>query len=417
MQDTQTIRLIDRYIGILLCFILSILNKFRKKEKTANVKNILLLELFEMGAVVMAYPSIEYIYNNLKNPNIYVLCLKNSKVIWSLSNYIPEENIFVIDDKNLLNFFKSLIKNILILRKKDIDIILDFELFIRLTSIISFLINPKFIAGFYKYEMEGLYRGSYYDIKCAFNQNAHISKNFLALTKTALSKEQHYPNFKGKVESSELGCIQYKRDEFLRKKVLENVKKCFPDYIQENRIILISPDVGRTLEVRNWPKENFVQIIKEILTRYDDIIVLLIGVKENQEICSSIQKMLDDKRCINFCSKTETLKELLELMGEAELVISNDNGNAHFPALTGTKTIALFSTDSPYVYGPFGKCIILYSYFHCSPCICAYNHKKTSCKNNLCLKAIEPEKVLFFVDKILENSVEFNTINNTTKYF
>ena len=416
MQDTQAIRLIDKYLGSLLCFIMSILAKFKRKEKAAEIKNVLVLELFEMGAAVMAYPSIDYLNYHLEKPKIYALCLNRGKVVWELTKFIPKEHIFVIDEDTLFKFFKSLFKNILLLRKKKIDLILDFELFIRLTSIISFFINPRLISGFHKYEMEGLYRGSYYDIKCAFNQNTHISKNFLALTKTALSKERHYPNFKGKVESSELKCIKYQRDESLKIKVIKKIEKCFPGFSKKNRIILISPDVGRTLEVRNWPKENFVKTIKGILSKYEDSLVLLSGVKENQEICSFIEKKVNSERCINFCSKTETLRELIELMCEAELVISNDNGNAHFPALTGTKTLALFSTDSPFMYGPLGDCVILYSHFHCSPCISAYNHKKTNCKNNLCLQAIKPEKVLFFVDKILENSVEFRTINNTVKY-
>ena len=64
-----------------------------------------------------------------------------------------------------------------------------------LSAITSFLVGARQTAGFYRYEYEGLYRGDLIDIPSAFNQNAHIAKNFLALCKAALADKQHYPNY------------------------------------------------------------------------------------------------------------------------------------------------------------------------------------------------------------------------------
>ena len=113
-----------------------------------------------------------------------------------MMNIIPEEHIFAIADDNLISFLTSLTATIIRLRKKKIDVIIDFGLFMRVSAVLSFLLKADRRAGFYRYEFEGLYRGTFFDCRCAFNQNSHIAKNFLALTKTALLPAKDYPNFK-----------------------------------------------------------------------------------------------------------------------------------------------------------------------------------------------------------------------------
>lgn len=178
MKDSKKLRFVDRYIGSAICRAFSILNKFKPKKKKEKIQNVLVIELFEMGAAMMIHPSLDYIKKNVDNPNIYCLTLKSMRDSWELLNIIPKENIYTIEEKNLFVFTKSLLSNIIKLRKKNIDLVLDFELFMRIPAIISYMVKSKYRAGFYKYEFEKLYRGTFYDFKCAFNQNTHISKNF-----------------------------------------------------------------------------------------------------------------------------------------------------------------------------------------------------------------------------------------------
>jgi ADP-heptose:LPS heptosyltransferase len=415
MKDSNTIRFLDKYFGILICSILSLTNKFRLKKKTRPIKNVLIIELFEMGAAIMAYSSVNYIKNKLDNPHIYCLCLDEIKPSWELLNIIPEENILSVDGTNLFTFTKSLIKQIIFLRKKNLDLIIDFELFMRISSIISFLIKSRLKAGFYRYELDGLYRGNLYDIHCSFNQNTHISKNLLALTKTAINHLNDYPNFKSEIKTQEITLPTYNSDLKLNSKVKEKIKKLYPNY-NNNKIILVCPDVGGVLSVRNYPKGYFVEVINKLLNNYPNYLVLLIGVKGNWSVCSFIENKVNNKRCINFCNQTVSLKELLELMTLSRLLITNDNGPAHFASLTQINILALFSTDTPFMYGPLGRCVILYSFFHCSPCISAFNHKNSKCKDNLCLKSIPPAKVFDYSLKLMSNKLKYRTINNNLPY-
>ena len=414
MEDSKKIRFLDKYAGSSICLAFTVINKMRRKRRVEDIKRVLIIELFEMGAAIMAYSALSYIRENLDDPDIYVITLDRVKPSWDILNTIPEENFYTIRGKNLFTFATSLLKQVWLLRKKHIDLIVDFELFMRIPAIISFMIKSKLRAGFNRYLIEGLYRGNFYDINCAFNQNAHISKNFLALTKAAIHQEDNIPNHKGTISSREITNPKYTSDAQLRESMIERIQELHA--YDRNDIYVVSPDVGKILPVRNYPRDYLVEVIKELLKFNQNALAVLIGIDENMPICRYIEERVNDARCINFCSRTESIFDLMELLSLSKLVITNDNGHAHFAAMTETKIIALFSTDSPFMYGPLGKCVILYSHFHCSPCINAFNHKSSVCTNNLCLQAIKPETVVKYTVDILNDKLQYKTINNKVPY-
>lgn len=417
MKDSVKIRYIDKYCGSIICGFFSFIHLLKYRKKKKKMQNILVMELFEMGAAIMIYPSLKYIKENKPDTNIYSLTLKSMKESWQMLGLLKEEDIFTIEDKNIYKFTKSLLITIVKLRRKKIDLIIDYELFMRIPAIISFLIKSSLRAGFHKYQYEGLYRGSFYDYRCAFNQNTHIARNFLALTKTAINDESEYPNYKASINSSELVMPEYINRLDLKKALENKIKNKFPNY-NNQKIILVSHSVGENLSIRNYPIDRFAKIIKMLLDKYENYILLLVGTKADYLSGSHIEEQVKNDRCINFSGETINLAEFFELLNISELLITNDNGPAHFAAITKTKTIALFSTDSPFIYGPLGKTIILYEFFQCSPCISAFNHKNSKCSNNLCIKAIKPEKVFELAIKLIENNnLNWGTVNNHISYY
>jgi ADP-heptose:LPS heptosyltransferase len=415
MKDSKRLRFLDRFIGSTICRLFSVLNKIKIKKQPEPIKNILLMELFEMGAATMIYPSVVYIKSKIKNANIYVLTLKSMKQSWELLDMVPRENIYVLDDSNMFSFYASILSAMVELRRKNIDLVIDYELFMRIPAILSFLIKSKLRAGFDRYEFEGLYRGDYYDTKCMFNQNYHVAKNFLALTKAAVTQTKEYPVFKAAIDSSEIVCPKYKSDKKTNDEIKKKLKGAYSGYSGQ-KIILVNPDVGSNLSLRNYPKENYVHILKKLLHDYPHHLIVLMGVKDNIPVCAYIKQKLNSERCIDFCAKTATLKELFELLTLSDILVTNDSGPSHFAAATGTKTVVLFGPETPFMYGPIGKAVSVYSNYHCSPCLSAFNHKLSKCKNNLCLKTINPDHVYDIIKKTMEDKAEYQTINVKMKY-
>lgn len=406
MQDSALSRSLDRTLGALLCRGISALRRLTsafRKPSAGPPKSVLLIELFEMGAAVMMVPSINWLISQDPDLQVHVLTSSSCAPVWLSLNSIPQERIHIVESRSMVGFVRSLMKTVFGLRSTVFDLIVDFELFMRISAIVSGMLKAKRRSGFYKYDLEGLYRGEFYDYRCAFNQNAHISRNFLALTKTAFQGRIDSPNHKEAIP----------RDEITVTPVLRHPE--LPSLV-ERPYIAVCPDVGKTLSVRNYPQEHFARVLDDLLSGFPSHGIVMIGTEENRGTSEAILSRLSSRgRCVDLCGKT-TFRELLGVIAGADLLITNDNGPAHFATLTGTRTLALFSTDSPYMYGPIGNAVVAYSFYQCSPCIFATNHKRSRCDDNRCLQALSPADVVQYARLILENRANFGTINNRIPY-
>lgn len=405
----------DRHVGSLICFFLSSVGWFLPKPKSIEpqkVRNILLIELFEMGASIMTYPAVLYLREQAPQARIHVLTTRSIRPSWLKISEIDPDCVHGLEEKNVFSFLLSFWRIRRKLNHLPLDLVIDFELFFRITAIFSFFLRAKRRGGFQRYHLEGLYRGSIYDTGCHFNQNSHISRNFLALTKTVFTGTHDLPEHKGAIGLEELRVGSYQPQPMVR----QGLDKKTRGFLS-SPYILIAPDVGPNLPVRNYPLGRVQIVIRKILEEFPDHQVGLIGTKENRGPCEELQVRIGDNRITVLAGNT-SMDELFELLLGARLLISNDNGPIHFAALTQTPTLALFSTDSPYVYGPLGRSVILYSHFQCSPCIMAYNHKQSDCTDNKCLQAIAPEAVLDLACRMLKRDpgIRYRTINNQSPY-
>lgn len=415
MMDSDFLRGLDKHLGRPVCFLFSLLNLFRRKNRDVDVKNILVLELFEMGAAVMAYPAIRCLQKSYPQANVYCLCTDSIKEAWEILNAVPSERILAVENRGFFRFGFSLLSRLLQLRKLKIDLMFDLGLFMRIPSLIAFMSGAKLTAGFNRYDMEGLYRGSYYDYPVAFNQNTHIAKNFLALVSTVLNKKNDFPNFKCGVDIWAHEFPRYRSDSTISAGVKRKLSQAYPGY-QQHPVILVCPDVGRNLSVRNYPQELYAAAIKKILLNKPESLVVLIGTVANRETCERIASEVGHRQCIDFSGQTATLRELLELLELAALLIGNDNGPLHFASMTSCRILGLFGAETPLLYGPLGYCVALYQFYQCSPCLSAYNHKRTRCIDNRCLKTLHPDLVSDYALRLLEDKVSYRTCNNRVPY-
>jgi hypothetical protein len=91
-------RKIDYYLGIPICFLLTLLYKFQSRlgkhqDPCESVKNILLIELAEMGSIVLAYPAIAQLKIMYPNAKLYFLTFKQ---IESRLSILFQKKIFLL---------------------------------------------------------------------------------------------------------------------------------------------------------------------------------------------------------------------------------------------------------------------------------------------------------------------------------
>ena len=114
-----------------------------------------------------------------------------------------------------------------------------------------------------------------------------------------------------------------------------------------------------------------------------------------------IANAVNNKRCIDLAGKT-TVKELVDLYNISDVLVSNDSGPPNFAALTKIKVIVLYGPENPACYLPLSRNIkLIYADLICSPCISAYNHRKSPCNDNKCMQAIKVDEVYGEVIKSL----------------
>ena len=83
-------------------------------------------------------------------------------------------------------------------------------------------------------------------------------------------------------------------------------------------------------------------------------------------------------------------------------MVTNDSGPGHFAAVTDMHTFVIFGPETPALYGSLGKTTPIYAGLACSPCVSAANHRKTACRDNVCLQVIKPQQVFMAIEPFLE---------------
>jgi ADP-heptose:LPS heptosyltransferase len=401
-MNVDTMRLIDRYVGVPICYILAFINTIVEFVKPTILdfksKNILFIELSEMGSTILVDPALEFSKQKGYN-NFFVIFEKNAKSL-EILNTIPRKNIFVIRVDSFLNLVLDGLEFLKWCRRNEIDTCVDLELFSRFTALLTFLSGAKKRVGFYRYHNEGLYRGNFLTHKIQFNPYHHITKNFMSMVKVVHENRFDDPNPKILITDDEVKVkkANVKADDIER--VRAKIKKRFPE-LDKHKVVLLNANSSDFLPQRRWPLSQFAKLAEKILKTDDNIVLLLTGSPGEREGLESIIQMVKDYRCLNFAGEIEFL-DLIALYSQATLMVTNDSGPGHFASVTSMPTVVLFGPETPKLYGPVGNTYSITANLACSPCVSAWNHRKTPCENNMCMQAISVENVFATVRPLLD---------------
>ncbi len=403
-MKVDTMRHIDYYVGIPLCFIGSLCQKivklFTGSEKKAP-KNVLFIELSEMGSAILVDPAMRKLQKEA-GANLHFAIFKKNKPSLDLLGTVPQENICTIRGDNFFSLAQDCIKFFYWTRKRKIDAVIDLELFSRITALLTGFSGAPYKVGFHAYYNEGLYRGDFLSHKVAYNSHIHIAKNFMALVNALMTPQEEIPYSKTKVDDNEISLAKVKYSDDEKKIVRDIVHECFEKFDScTHKIVLINPNASELLIQRRWPQESFVQLIKMILDNCPRAVVLITGDPREREEAEILRRQVQNERCVNFAGKVEFAR-LPILYSISAFMVTNDSGPAHFAAITDMPTFVIFGPETPALYGSLGRSTPIYAGLACSPCVSAANHRKTACTDNVCLKVIKPSPVFEIIKPELD---------------
>ncbi len=394
-------RAVDRFVGVPICVLLSLVDYFRSMlAATASPlppRRILVILLSEMGSLVLAHPMFVRLKQQYPDASLHVMLFEKNREVLDLLGVIPKESVLTINDHSLTGFVLDSLGAIRTMRARKFDVVIDCELFSRVSSIFSYLSGAPVHVGFHRHTQEGLYRGSFINRPVMYNPYRHLSQQFL--TMVAAIQSRAVPAAKEVAAAGNIvpPVLTFAEDELQR--IAAQLHADFPS-LRNKSLVLVYPS-GGILPIRAWPLENYKQLCTDLLS--DGYAVGVIGLKEDRPSGQAIVAHCRNHCCVDLTGYTQSVRHLLAIFHRASLLVTNDGGPGQFAAFTPIPSLVFFGPETPLLYGSLSQnSYCFYSSLSCSPCLTAYNHRASPCDgDNQCLKRITHDLVLAKAREVL----------------
>ena len=110
---------------------------------------------------------------------------------------------------------------------------------------------------------------------------------------------------------------------------------------------------GAAAPARRWPAERWATVVRELSLRGHTVAVT--GVAAEADLCAEVvggSTMVGKAPAVeNWCGRTD-LTVLTGMVSAARLVLCGDTGVAHLATACGTRSVLLFGSTSPAMWGP-----------------------------------------------------------------
>ena len=355
-------------------------------------RHILIILLSEMGSVVLAGPMFAALRLRYPMATLHVLQLRKNQEVATLLGLADAQHLHALDDSSAAGLLRDIWRVTLALRRLPIDVVIDCELFSRISSLLSYLSGAPVRVGFTPHTQEGLYRGSFINRAIPYNPYQHISKQFLSLVDaidaSAVPRNKEAP-IRALPSDTQLA-VPFEASELqaYRARMLADHPA-----LTGRKIVLMYAG-GGLLPERAWPAAHYAELGRGLCLAGHSI--GLIGLRDDAQLARTLRSDIASEFCVDLTGYTRSIRELLMLFHGADLLITNDGGPGHFASLTPIRTMVFFGPETGRLYGPLGpRAQVIESGLACSPCLSAYNHRNTFCDgDNQCLKRIEPAPIL-----------------------
>src|SRR4051812_20880331 len=298
-MNVNAMRTIDKWVGVPLCFIASLLSRIRNifsPKKIPNTQRTLFIELSEMGSAVIVDPAMRKLRREANAELFFAIFKDNSKSL-EILNTVPQENIFKMNSSNLLSLLVSVLSFMGWCRRKKITCVIDLELFSRFTALLSLLSGARSRIGFASFHDEGLYRGSIINFPVRYNSHVHVAVNFISLVNRAMNKFDN-PYATVPLEEGDLHLVRATVHPAQIARVRSKIKELYPPWRHE-KVVLLNVNASDMLPQRRWQQENFATVAQKLLETFRDIIIVATGSPAERQYVQKVIDMTGSQRFVN----------------------------------------------------------------------------------------------------------------------
>ncbi len=350
----------------------------RSGQKTSIVmipelKKILIIQTAFAGDVILTLPMIQVLKRHFPNASIDAVVIP--RVLDLLANNPHIDRVISYDkrksDKGLAGFFRLVQR--LRLGKYDLAIVPHRSL---RSALLAGLSNIPHRIGFDRSAGR-----IFFTERVRYDPNKHeVERNYSLLQPLGIGPPEKelpklYPSF---------------RDG-------EEVDRLFRPYDAEGEKPRICIAPGTVWKTKQWLPERFAEVAKKLAEKNT---VILIGGKEDEDICEEICRSAGKTGCLNFAGKLSLLQSA-EVIKRCKLLLSNDSAPMHIAVAMGTPVVAIFGATVPeFGFAPYGpKDIVVETRgLPCRPCS-IHGGKKCPIKTFVCMRSIESQEILSILEE------------------
>lgn len=375
-------RIIDLYLGSLICFVLDgyelLKRLFFRPQQPSQIRSILVTKYLGMGSILLATPTLKALRSAYPECRLVLLTFENNTLFAEKLTVVDE--VLSLRTSSFAAFAFDVCSLLPRLRRQRFDLVLDLEFYSRFSTIIAYLSGAAMRVGYY---LAIPWRSHLVTHLVNYNPYRHITEVFASqLAPLGLT-----------VTDFTLARPEVSSDTVTRVKTMLSSL----GYRDGERLIVVNANASDLSIERRWPRENFSALITAIAALPGRKVALIGSAGEAGYVSSLFEGLPGDTlpAVMNLAGKL-SIDELIVLLTCAHLCITNDSGPLHIAAALGIRTVSFFGPETPTRYGPLGENHVVYfADSYCSPCLSVYNAKRTACDgNNLCMQAIDARQVI-----------------------
>jgi heptosyltransferase-3 len=341
---------------------------------TDHIRNILLIQLGDIGDVVLTFPAMKSLRDRF--PHAKIMSAVRQKAESLLEDCPWIDGVIAIDQQKRSvkeeiayqwRFFSDL-------RKHRFELAIDMRTGTR-GAILAFLSGASQRVGFYADDGK-LWRNRLFThlAKIDYRIGQYVGDYYSAILNAyGIKTQSELPRLPVSIE---------------KQAVVNSLLKS--EHIPADRpLIAIQP--FSLWQYKEWKKENHAALIGQIIAEYDAAVIIT-GSPNEKERAEEIIRLAKHEYVYNFAGKT-SVGMLAALLSVCKLFIGSDSAGIHIAAAVGTPTISIFGPSSSASWAPRGEqhIVVHNKNFSCVPC------RNKGCQNteiSRCLDELSVDEVM-----------------------
>ena len=337
---------------------------------------ILCMKFYGLGNAIMLLPVLAAIRQRYPEAEIDFLTMRANTGLLEHSGQVT--NALGVDTDTVGEFVRSMTAVLRAVRRRRYDTVVDFEQFVKISTIIGFWSGARERIGF---NTDGQRRGFMYTRRVVYTDSDHMSAIFARLLQPL--------GISGPVRAVSFPIATADRRqaaEFLRE-----------HGVPDHHFPLVAMHLGMganfyQIPLKRWPAEHFATLADRLAGEFGARVIFTGQGDDERQLIASARALLRHPAIDG--SNRFSITQLAALLERCHFVVANDTSVMHLAAAVGTPVVSLFGPTAPLHYGPRGeRNLVFYRDLYCSPCLTNYNLKQSRCLDPVCIRLIDPHAV------------------------